>query len=151
MSSSSTLNQSSTKEWLMKFFSAIDSLDINRWVDNFYTKDAVLEFGNNPAIQGAENIRKWFGDQLPLVASMKHDTGEFHEANGSIYVAATITYVVKGDPINKPIPLRAFAICHRIAVDEPTSENEGKRANKVQIFIDRGLVMERVKEIMVKA
>lgn len=73
------------------------------------------------------------------------------EANGSIYVAATITYVVKGDPINKAIPLRAFAIAHRVTVDEPGSENGGKRADKVQIFIDRGLVLERVKEIMAKA
>lgn len=73
------------------------------------------------------------------------------EENGSIYAAATVSYTVTGDPINKVIPLRAFAICHRRTVDEPASENGGVRIVKFQVFVDRSPVMERLQEVMAKA
>lgn len=112
---------------------------------------------------------------MPIVALMKHDIIELREyescteqmmihllshfytssrtdeANGSIYITATVTYGVKGDPANERIPLRAFAICHRRKVDEPSSENGGWRADKFQVFIDRSPVMEKVQAVMAKA
>ena len=41
-----------------QFYATLDSLDASSWTDNFFTEDAVMEFGNEPAMEGRETIKK---------------------------------------------------------------------------------------------
>ncbi|KAJ7583288.1 hypothetical protein C8J56DRAFT_206217 [Mycena floridula] len=69
---STTQLNSKALEWLHKFFDAGDAMDVQRWIDNFYAEDAIVQFGNNPEIHGAEAIKAMFESVFPALESMKH-------------------------------------------------------------------------------
>jgi hypothetical protein len=46
--------------WLKQFHATGDSLNAERVITDFYTEDAVLQFGNNPLIQGRQNLIDMF-------------------------------------------------------------------------------------------
>ncbi|TRM64692.1 hypothetical protein BD626DRAFT_628827 [Schizophyllum amplum] len=90
--------QAKAFEWMEKFQAANDTLDAAAWIDAFWTPDCVLQFAGAPEVAGRGVLVEMFTAQWALVESMKHRIVSLDVRANKIYVRATVTVRVKGDP-----------------------------------------------------
>jgi hypothetical protein len=123
--------------WLKQFHTAGDSLNAERYVTEFYTEDAVLQFGNNALIQGRQNLIDMFKTQFGLLDMMKHEVGYIDVLSDRIYQYATISYKVKGD--TEVIKIPGLAVFHKTPEEQKTK--------RFDVFIDTSPVTEKMKSL----
>jgi ketosteroid isomerase-like protein len=123
--------------WLKQFHAAGDSLNAERVITDFYTEDAVLQFGNNPLIQGRQNLIDMFKTQFGLLDMMKHDIGHIDVLPDRIYQYAQISYKVKGD--TEVISIPGLAVFHK--------KPEERKIRRFDVFIDTSPLIEKMKKV----
>lgn len=100
--------------WLQRFHEAADSLDVDM-LPAVYTRDAKVQFGNMPVMEGIDGFRPFFEAIWPRLARMKHNTDTFDMVgNDKIYMACHITWEVKYDPEEEKINVPAFGVFHLV-------------------------------------
>ncbi|CAE6383660.1 unnamed protein product [Rhizoctonia solani] len=100
--------------WLKHFNQDGDSLNWSRW-EKWWAKDAFLQFGNAPRIDGKEAIIKYLEPQINILELMHHEITRlcFDKSLGLIYQTVTITYKVKGDPQGRTIQVPGLGVLHK--------------------------------------
>jgi ketosteroid isomerase-like protein len=133
------MSQSNEKAlaWLKQFHTAGDSLNAERYIKEFYTEDAVLQFGNHPLIQGQQNLINMFKTQFGLLDMMKHEIGHIDVLPDRIYQYATISYKVKGD--TEVIKIPGLAVFHKTP--------EEQKIRRFDVFIDASPLTEKMKSV----
>ncbi len=133
------MNQSKedSLEWLKRFHAVGDSLNAERYITDFYTEDAVLQFGNNSSIQGHQNLIETFKSQFDRLDMMKHEIGHIDVLPDRIYQYAHISYRVKGDPEIIRIP--GLAVFHKTP--------EEQKIRRFDVFIDGSPLLAKMKSL----
>ncbi|KAJ4256067.1 hypothetical protein NW762_009141 [Fusarium torreyae] len=141
MSSSAQDDRKAIETWLLAFHNASKSLDADTWLDNFFTDDAALQYGNNPVISGPA-VRLMFKNVFSKLDMMTHDVDYFDYVPPRVYQAATIRYLVKGDDPGKDvIQIPGFATFF------VKKEDNGKiRCYRAETFLDPSAVFKRIAE-----
>jgi hypothetical protein len=62
-----------TLRWLQGFHAASDSLDSAGFVQNYFTEDAVVQFGNTPAVKAHGPFIDIQSQRLKILESMTHE------------------------------------------------------------------------------
>ncbi|KAM3073398.1 hypothetical protein ACMFMG_004702 [Clarireedia jacksonii] len=127
--------------WLNQLHKSSDSLTTND-LSKFYSKDAVLRYGNDEEVKGVENITKFFHAVFPLLKLMKHELVEMDCVGNKIYESCFITYIVANDPEEKKIKIPAFG---KIFLVEEGDEEAGK-IERFEVFLDASEVFRRIQE-----
>ncbi len=122
--------------WLKQFHAAGDSLNAE-YITEFYTEDAVLQFGNNPLLEGRQNIVNMFKKQFGLFDMMKHEIGHIDVLPDRIYQYAVISYKVKGD--TEVIKIPGLAVFHKTP--------EERKIRRFDVFIDTSPLMAKMKSL----
>lgn len=76
---------------LMRLFEAIDSFDTDTFV-SYLDEDAVLRFGNMPAVTGKENIYQFIDGFFKSIKAIKHDQIEIWEVDNVSIMNGRVTY-----------------------------------------------------------
>ncbi|CAI7652337.1 unnamed protein product [Penicillium pancosmium] len=105
-------------EWLQSFHRLGDSLSPEMWVETFYTPDCTMQFLGQPPVHGHEAIIAHFRRQFARLECMKHTIRHVDVTHERIYQEATVTYVVKGDPEQRPIEAQGLAVPGAIAGED---------------------------------
>lgn len=124
-------------KWLKQFHAASDSLNAEFWIKEFYTENAVLQFGNNSLIQGHEDLINMFKSQFALLDMMKHEVEHIDVLPDRIYQYAHISYKVKGD--SEVIKIPGLAVFHK------TPEEE--KIRRFDVFIDSSPLITKLKSV----
>ncbi|KAI1472550.1 uncharacterized protein F4812DRAFT_409368 [Daldinia caldariorum] len=111
---------SEIREWLLRFHASNDSLDVSR-LEDIYTKDAKVQFGNMPLFEGLDELRSFFKGTWARLEMMHHKIESFDMVDNKIYQPCHITWKVKNDPEKETIVVPAFAFVHL----ETSGENRG--------------------------
>lgn len=127
-------------EWLQSFHRLGDSLSPEMWVETFYTPDCTMQFLGQPPVHGHEAIIAHFRRQFARLECMKHTIRHVDVTHERIYQEATVTYVVKGDPEQRPIEAQGLAVF-------------GKGVGESQIsfftvYLDLEPLRERMREVL---
>ncbi|KAI1449126.1 hypothetical protein F5Y02DRAFT_414387 [Annulohypoxylon stygium] len=109
--------RSEVQAWLKRFHSVNDSLDVSR-IGEIYAKDAQLQFGNLPLIEGLDGLRDFFGRSWKTMESMLHEIDNFDIIENRIYQSCHITWQVKNDPEKEKVKVPAFAVIHLVESGE---------------------------------
>jgi ketosteroid isomerase-like protein len=123
--------------WLKQFHAAGESLNAERVITDFYTEDAILQFGNNPLIQGRQNLIDMFKTQFGLLDMMKHDIEHIDVLPDRIYQYAQISYKVKGD--SEVISIPGLGVFHK--------KPEERKMRRFDVFIDTSPLIEKMKKV----
>ncbi|KAI1101022.1 hypothetical protein F4804DRAFT_317269 [Jackrogersella minutella] len=105
------------KAWLQRFHAANDSLDTSR-LANIYTKDAKVQFGNMPLVEGLDALRNFFGASWAKLETMHHEAESFDMVDNKIYQPCHITWRVKNDPEKEKVVVPACAVIHLVTSGE---------------------------------
>ena len=124
-------------EWLKQFHTAGDSLNAENSITQFYTEDAILQFGNNPLLQGRQNLIDMFKTQFERLDMMKHEIGHIDVLPDRIYQYAHISYRVKGD--TEVIKIPGFAVFHKTPQES--------KIRRFDVFIDTSPLVARMKAV----
>ncbi|KAI0886244.1 uncharacterized protein GGS22DRAFT_187482 [Annulohypoxylon maeteangense] len=109
--------QSEVQAWLQRFHSVNDSLDTSKIAD-IYAKDAKVQFGNMPVIEGLDGLRNFFGRSWVTLESMHHEIESFDMIENRIYQSCHITWQVKNDPEKEKVVVPAMAVIHLVKSGE---------------------------------
>ncbi|KAF4959254.1 hypothetical protein FSARC_10770 [Fusarium sarcochroum] len=141
MSSSTQDDRKTIEAWLLAFHDASKSLDADAWLDNFFTDNAALQYGNSPVISGLA-VRLMFKNVFSKLDMMTHDVEYFDYVPPRIYQAATIRYLVKGDdPEKDVIQIPGFATFFVRKGDDGEI-----RCYRAETFLDPSPVFQRMVE-----
>ncbi|KAI8285673.1 hypothetical protein K4K56_009200 [Colletotrichum sp. SAR 10_98] len=127
--------------WLLNNFLAFDSLDITEH-PKIFSKDAQLQFANNPVLYGIEKIQQSFVPAFSALSYMKHVPVTFDKVDNKVWFTVKISYRAKGDPENQTITIPASALAHLVT----EGEEAGKLA-RFQVFLDNSPVLERIEYV----
>ncbi|CAE6450146.1 unnamed protein product [Rhizoctonia solani] len=127
--------------WLEGFAHGSESLDWTKW-EGFWAKDAFLQFGNLPRIQGKEAIASSHGLMFGAFEYLSHDWTRFSfdVPLGLIYQTCTVTYRVKGDPEKRDLRFPGLSVVHK-KIGET-------QATGLEIYVDSSPVMSVVQEVL---
>lgn len=148
----SPLNNVTTSQvsgWLHRFHAASATLNAKSWVQNFMTEDVSFQYANQPIVQGRENVEAWFVPVLAALDEMTHFVEYFDwVANkGTIYQAAKIRYVVKGDDRQEQaIEIRGFAVFSLRPVNAGDGNGEELKCWRAETYLDPTEVFNRITE-----
>ncbi|KIY47224.1 hypothetical protein FISHEDRAFT_45741 [Fistulina hepatica ATCC 64428] len=120
-----------------------DSLNVEGWLKHCLTADAVIRFANNPPLEGADAIREAFTAQFAMLQSMKHTIVYFDIVGSTIYQAAQIKYVVKGDSEHKVIDIPGFAVFHM----DGDVFTQDSRMSLFEVYLDPSPLHQRFTEV----
>lgn len=123
--------------WLKQFHTAADSLNAEFYIKEFYTDEAVLQFGNYPIIQSQKDLIKLFKDQFSRLDMMKHEIGHIDVLPDRIYQYANISYKIKGD--NEVIKIPGLAVFHKTP--------EEQKIRRFDVFIDTSPLTTKMKSL----
>ncbi|KAH8662077.1 hypothetical protein BX600DRAFT_465530 [Xylariales sp. PMI_506] len=124
-------NQSETRQWLLKFQEANDSLDVSR-LPSIYAKDIKLQFANNPVLQGLEAVTEHYRMAWAALDFMHHEIGDVDLVGGDkIYQACSISFRVKNDPEMETVQIPGMAVLHLT-----TSEEEKGLVKRAEYYLD---------------
>ncbi|KAI1211942.1 uncharacterized protein F4807DRAFT_458146 [Annulohypoxylon truncatum] len=105
--------RSEVQAWLQRFQSVNDSLDASR-VGEIYAKDAKVQFGNLPLVEGLDELKSLFGRSWENLESMVHEIENFDMIENRIYQSCHITWQVKNDPEKEKVVVPAMAVIHLV-------------------------------------
>ncbi|KAI8577486.1 hypothetical protein K450DRAFT_212779, partial [Umbelopsis ramanniana AG] len=128
-----------TLRWLQGFHAASDSLDSTEFVQNYFTEDAVVQFGNNPVVKAHGPFIEIQSQRLKVLESMSHEVVSFDILPDKIYQVASVTYKVKNDPSGEAIVIPGLAVFYKALEDS--------KINRFEVYIDISPVFKRAQEI----
>ncbi|KAJ5770376.1 uncharacterized protein N7511_002427 [Penicillium nucicola] len=138
--STETPTAAAAHEWLQSFHRMGDSLSPEIWVETFYAPDCTMQFLGQPPVHGHAEIIAHFRRQFARLESMKHTIRHVDVTHDRIYQEATVTYVVKGDPEQRPIEAHGLAVFGK-GVEE-------SQIKFFTVYLNLGLLRERMTEIL---
>ncbi|OTB04678.1 hypothetical protein M426DRAFT_150312 [Hypoxylon sp. CI-4A] len=124
------LTRTEAQTWLQKFHSINDSLDLSKLGD-IYTKDAKVQFGNMPLVEGLDALHDFFSAVWAKLETMHHEIESFDIISNKIYQPCHITWHVKNDPEQEKIVIPAFAYIRLV-----TSGEEKGLASHAAYYMD---------------
>ncbi|KAI6082666.1 hypothetical protein F4821DRAFT_263703 [Hypoxylon rubiginosum] len=127
--------QSEVQAWLERFHAANDSLDPSR-LASIYTKDAKVQFGNMPVIEGLDAMRSFFSATWAKLEMMHHEPESFDLVDNKIYQPCHITWQVKNDPEKEKIIVPAFALIYLV-----TSGDDKGLISRAAFYMDGAPLM----------
>ncbi|KAI1760936.1 ribosomal protein S5 domain 2-type protein [Hypoxylon sp. FL1150] len=127
--------QSEVQAWLQRFHAANDSLDPSR-LGSTYAKDAKVQFGNMPVIEGLDGMRNFFSATWARLETMHHEPEGFDLVDNKIYQPCHITWQVKNDPEKEQIVVPAFAFISLV-----TSGEERGLISRAAFYMDGAPLM----------
>ncbi|RDW61569.1 hypothetical protein BP5796_11461 [Coleophoma crateriformis] len=140
----STRSRQEVHDWIAQFQKAGDSLTTTD-LDKFYYSGSKFCYANFEQIYGLEAISDFFDPIFKLLASMHHEIVSFDVVQNTIYLEATIVYVVSGDPDEKKIKIPAAAVFDIVE----GGESDGM-IDRVSIYLDPSEVFSRVSMVAEK-
>jgi len=123
--------------WLKQFHAAGDSLNAEFYIKEFYTEEAVLQFGNHPLIQGHQNLIDLFKSQFARLDMIKHEIEHIDVLPDRIYQYAHVSYKIKGD--NEVIKIPGLAVFHKTP--------EERKIRRFDVFIDTSPLTTKMKNL----
>ncbi|KAI3327262.1 hypothetical protein HD806DRAFT_486558 [Xylariaceae sp. AK1471] len=105
------------RAWLQQFHGVNDGLDPTK-LPAIYAKDAKVQFGNKPLLEGLDALGDFMGTQWAGLDSMLHEVGDYNMIGNTIYQPCHITWVVKNDPEKEKVKVPAFAAIHLVVEGE---------------------------------
>ena len=78
--------------WTKDIFAAIDAMDTDKFA-SFIAEDGTLTFGNNPSVQGRENIHAVIDGFFKAIAGISHDVKNVFDVDGHVIMRGTSSYV----------------------------------------------------------
>ncbi len=126
-----------SQKWVHEFFKAFDSFNVDYWIDNFYKPDIVLNLCSYPSMIGFDQIRSHFENQKLLLTSMKHDIKYIDILFDRIYVQNEATFIVKNDPEQKEIKMKAVCLFWK--------NIDGDKVSAIDVYFDPTPLAERIK------
>ncbi|KAJ9149435.1 hypothetical protein NKR23_g4254 [Pleurostoma richardsiae] len=124
--------------WVRNFHRVCDTLEASL-LDTVFARDATLQFGNYPVINGVEGIKALLGRQFALLEEMHHKFRYGDVVGDRVYHACTISYLIKGDTKENEIEIPAAAIHHVV-----TEGEEKGLIKRFEVFIDNAPVVQRM-------
>ncbi|KAI1379163.1 hypothetical protein F4677DRAFT_410799 [Hypoxylon crocopeplum] len=109
--------QIEVQAWLQRFHAANDSLDVSK-LASIYAKDAKVQFGNMPLVEGLDALRNFFGASWARLEMMHHEIESFDVVDNRIYQPCHITWQVKNDPEKEKVVVPAIAVIHLVTSGE---------------------------------
>ncbi|UJR12951.1 hypothetical protein I4U23_017125 [Adineta vaga] len=122
-------------EWLERFHEVNSSLNAEKFVTEFFTEDAVMQYANNPPVKGHHNLIQNFKANFDQVDMLEHETEHVDVLPDRIYQTIYVSFKVKGDP--EVIRLRGLRVFHK------TSEEQ--KMQRYDVFADITPIMEKIK------
>jgi len=136
-----------TKEALRAWLSEVHgpngtaSLDAKLVVDNTFTDDIELRFGNYPAVTGKETVTGFFEMQYKALDGLTHDIPVFDFiAPDKLYQPATLGWLVKGDD-----PDKDWIAVQAVSTFWLREEDSKLKVRKAELVLDVNAVTERIK------
>jgi hypothetical protein len=126
-----------SRAWIRDFYHGIKSPDMQNWIDKFYQPDAVFNFGNRPPCKGLKDICGSFEKEREHVLSIKHDIIHADVFFDRIYVQKKDTFIVKNDPEQKEIVIKALVVIWKKADEDKLSA--------IDVYLDSAPLIERIK------
>ncbi|KIW34716.1 uncharacterized protein PV07_01474 [Cladophialophora immunda] len=157
MASKQDPERAKIQKWLEEFHAASATLSASHWCNNFFSPSIVLQFGNNPPVQGLESVRDtFFPPQLARLDLMEHYVEYFDYVAPRIYQAARIKYRVKGDdPSGKAdVEIPGFATFYvRERGEDDGALGDGANTGglicyRMETFIDTRPLEKRMQEVL---
>ncbi|KAI1778981.1 hypothetical protein F4818DRAFT_437782 [Hypoxylon cercidicola] len=105
--------RSEAQAWLQRFHAVNDSLEVSG-LASIYARDANMQFGNMPLVEGLDAIRNFLGATWARLEMMHHETESFDLVENKIYQPCHITWRVKNDPEKEKITVPAFAFIYLV-------------------------------------
>ncbi|KAI1137445.1 hypothetical protein F5Y05DRAFT_387238 [Hypoxylon sp. FL0543] len=127
--------QSEVRAWLERSFAAHDSLDASKLAD-IYAKDAIVQFGNMPLMNGTDELLKFYSGIWDQLEMMHHELESFDMVENRIYQSCHITWQVKNDPQNEKITVPGFGFYHLV-----TSGEEKGKVSRASYYMDGAPLM----------
>jgi len=126
-----------TRAWVRDFYNGTNSSDITNWITQFYQPNGVLNFANSPSLKGHEEIISFFEKQHAVLSSIKHDILHVDVFSDRIYIQQTDTYIVKNDPEQNEIIIKAVVVIWK-KVDE-------NNLSSLDVYLDPTPLKEKIK------
>ncbi|KAF4341295.1 hypothetical protein FBEOM_4768 [Fusarium beomiforme] len=116
-------------------------MDVDAWLERFYTEDATIQYANSPAVSVAD-ARKVFKEIWAKFDGLEHDIIHVDYASPCIYHRCIVRYLVKGDdPRTQEIKIPALA-----TMLMRKDANGNLKSYKMEVFIDPSPVFARISE-----
>ncbi|KAI4866640.1 hypothetical protein F4820DRAFT_416234 [Hypoxylon rubiginosum] len=125
-------SQSEVQAWLQRFHNVNDSLDISG-LASIYTKDAKVQFGNMPLMEGLDALRNVLSTTWARLEMMHHEIESFDLVDNKIYQPCHVTWRVKNDPEKENITVPAFAFIQLV-----TSGEDKGLISRAAFYMDGG-------------
>lgn len=117
------------------------SLDAKRVVEDTFTDDIELRYGNYPPVTGKETVTGFFEMQYRALDGMTHEVPEFDFiAPDKLYQPARVGWLVKGDD-----PDKDWIMIQAMSTFWLTEEDSKLKIRKAEIVLDANAVVERMK------
>ncbi|KAK5943412.1 hypothetical protein PMZ80_004419 [Knufia obscura] len=117
------------------------SLDAKRVVDDTFTDDIEIRYGNNPPITGKPTASAMFEMQYGALDGLTHEIPDFDFiAPDKLYQPALTRWLVKGDD-----PEKDWYTVQAMSTFWLREENSKLKVRKAEIVIDVNAVTERMK------
>ncbi|KAF1985302.1 hypothetical protein K402DRAFT_394997 [Aulographum hederae CBS 113979] len=136
----SNLTREDIEKWLLGFHAASKTLDADHWVNNYFTTDCTLQYGNMPIQRGLDSTRKYFAGAFPKFSKMEHEIVYFDYLAPRIYQKAAIRYIIEGDSEDQEIEIPGFGMF------ELKKEMDEIKCCVAEVYLDPSPLAERVKE-----
>ncbi|KAJ5513407.1 hypothetical protein N7463_002959 [Penicillium fimorum] len=127
-------------QWLQSFHRLGDSLSPEEWVDTFYDPECTMQFLGQAPVHGHAAIISHFQRQFSRLDSMKHTIRHVDVTHDRIYQEATVTYIVKDDPEQRPIEAQGLAVFGKGA--------EERKITFFTVYLDLEPLRNRMKEVL---
>jgi ketosteroid isomerase-like protein len=133
----STEQIDASRTWVYDFYKAFDSFNLDYWLEKFYKPDTILNLCSNPPMIGFDQIRAHFENQQLLLTSMKHDIKYIDVLSDRIYVQNEANFIVKNDPEQKEIKIKAVCLFWK--------NIDGEKVSAIDVYFDPTPLTDRIK------
>ncbi|KAG7413866.1 hypothetical protein DER46DRAFT_320709 [Fusarium sp. MPI-SDFR-AT-0072] len=141
MSSDLHLSKEEAVAWLVENNAYSAKMDVDAWLDKFYTADATVQYANSPA-RSVMDAREMFKAIWAKFDGLEHDVIHVDYVSPCIYHRCGVRYLVKGDdPKTQEIKVPALA-----TMLMKRDEDGNLKSYKMEVFIDPSPVFARISE-----
>ncbi|KAF4450302.1 hypothetical protein F53441_6585 [Fusarium austroafricanum] len=141
MSPKLELTKEEAAAWLVENNIYSAKMDVDAWLNKFYTEEATIQYANNPPVT-VSDAREMFKGIWAKFDGLEHDIIHVDYASPCIYHRCDVRYLVKGDdPAKQEIKVPALA-----TMLMKRDDDESLKSYKMEVFIDPSPVFARIAE-----